>query len=294
MGFLKTQICTFPCGQSQAYAFGMFMIGAFARLAGVSAKLLRAYDELGLFVPAWADPNTGYRYYSPAQLPDIRRIVALRDMGMPLADIRRIQAEGDIRGALERRRAELKRERAEIDRRLAALDIRVEMAADGSDVPDVVVRQVRAEHIATLPLVLVPNRAADAAFYELESAVRDLKVRASRPPGALLSRGPDGAPRAEVYVPVTRQIAPTERIGSRELPAARVATLIHRGSYGTLANARRTLAEWARAAGLAPAGELRILYLQFGAEPELGVPKRFLVEHSADLVTELQLPLRAD
>jgi effector-binding domain-containing protein len=78
------------------------------------------------------------------------------------------------------------------------------------------------------------------------------------------------------------------------LPAARVATLIHRGSYGTLANARRTLAEWAAAAGMAPGGDLRILYLQFGAEPELGLPKRFLVDRSADLVTELQLPLRAD
>jgi DNA-binding transcriptional MerR regulator len=271
----------------------MFMIGAFARLAGVSAKLLRAYDELGLFVPAWVDPNTGYRYYSPAQLPEIRRIVALRDMGMPLAQIARIQADGDVRGALERRRSELERERSEIDRRLAALDIRVEMADAGSEGPDVVVRQVRAEQIATLALELVSNRAADAGFYELESAVRDLGVRAARPPGALLSRGPDGAPRAEVYVPLNRAIPPTDRIGCRELPAARVATVLHRGSYGTLANARRALAAWATASGETPAGDLRILYLQFGAEPELGLPKRFLVDRSADLVTELQLPLRA-
>lgn len=212
----------------------MFKIGAFAALAGVSAKLLRAYNELGLFLPAWVDPNTGYRYYSPAQLPDIRRIVALRDMGMPLAQIARIQAEGDLRGALDRRRSELERERAEIDRRLAALDIRVEMAGDATEGPDVVMRQVRAEQVATLALELVPNRAADAGFYELEIAVRDLGARAARPPGALLSRGPDGAARAEVYVPLTRQIAPTDRIGCRELPAARVATLIHRGSYGTL------------------------------------------------------------
>ena len=42
----------------------MFQIGAFARLAGVSAKQLRAYDEIGLFRPVWVDPSSAYRHYS--------------------------------------------------------------------------------------------------------------------------------------------------------------------------------------------------------------------------------------
>ena len=42
----------------------MFRIGDFSRIARVSARLLRFYDELGLFVPAHADEQTGYRYYA--------------------------------------------------------------------------------------------------------------------------------------------------------------------------------------------------------------------------------------
>src|SRR3954451_8014184 len=89
----------------------MFRIAEFARLAGVSSRMLRKWDALGLFRPAWIDQSTGYRAYSPAQLPELRRILALRDLGMPLGHIGTLLAGGgDLRVALERRRAELERE----------------------------------------------------------------------------------------------------------------------------------------------------------------------------------------
>jgi DNA-binding transcriptional MerR regulator len=273
----------------------MFTVGAFARLAGVSAKLLRAYDELGLFRPAWVDPQTGYRFYTPAQLPELRRILSLRDMGMPLVDIANVIKTGDLRESLEKRRSELERERAEVERRLASLEISVDMAEAGSNVPDVVVRHVKEQNVATLALDLVEGRSAEKGFYELETAVRDLKARAARPPGALIAPATDanGQPtlRVEVFVPISKPVAETDRIKTRVLPAARVATLLHRGSYGTLAGARKQLDEWARRSGLRTQRALRILYLQFGAEAELGIPKAFVVDRSADLVTEIQLPI---
>ena len=129
----------------------MFRIGEFARLGGVSAKMLRAYDALGLFRPVWVDPSSGYRFYSPAQLPELRRIVALRHMDVSLAEIAGLVAGGgDLRSVLERRRHELEREREEVERRLRALDITVESAAAGRPGPDVVLRRVAPELVATL------------------------------------------------------------------------------------------------------------------------------------------------
>src|SRR4051794_20178512 len=104
----------------------MFRIAEFARIAGVSPRMLRKWDALELFRPAWVDEATGYRAYSPAQLPELRRIVALRDLGMPLAEIGRLLAGGDDLGvALGRRRSDLERQRRDAERRLQALDIRV-------------------------------------------------------------------------------------------------------------------------------------------------------------------------
>lgn len=68
----------------------LLTIGAFARLARLSPKALRLYDDLNLLPPAHVDPDTGYRWYSPDQLPKARQVAQLRQLGMPLARIRKI------------------------------------------------------------------------------------------------------------------------------------------------------------------------------------------------------------
>ncbi|SHN46963.1 MerR family transcriptional regulator [Cryptosporangium aurantiacum] len=70
----------------------LITIGAFARAAGLTPKALRHYDECGLLTPAAVDPESGYRYYDPAQLETARLIAELRRVGVPLATIRTICA----------------------------------------------------------------------------------------------------------------------------------------------------------------------------------------------------------
>jgi DNA-binding transcriptional MerR regulator len=251
----------------------MFQIGQFARLAGISPKQLRAYDALGLFRPVWVEPTSLYRYYSPAQLPELRRILALRQLGMPIEEILRLIGGGDLRGALDRRREALERERRLAEERLAALDITV------GDT-DVVVRPVAVEPVA----VMTVEADAGTAFDTLEAHVRDTGRRAHRPPGAIPSQ-------QEIFVPVTGPIPETERITYRRLPAVRAASVIHRGGYGGVAAARSALLRWVEASGLAPAGPMRTLYLQFGADASLRLPPEWVVERSEDLVTELQQPV---
>ena len=252
----------------------MLSIGSFARLGGISAKQLRAYDILGLFRPAWVDPSTGYRFYSPAQLPELRRILALRQLGMPLEEIGGLVRGGELRAALDRRRADLERERRLIEERLAALAISV---ADEAG-PDVVLRPVAVEPVAVMSL------RGGGGFLELESHVRDTGRRAHRPPGAIPAE-------REIFVPVTGPIPGTDRIGYRRLRACRVASVIHRGPYAGLAAARAALLRWTAAAGLVASGPMRTLYLQFGAEPELRLPAGWVVERDDELVTELQQPV---
>lgn len=254
----------------------MFRIGAFSRLGGVSAKQLRAYDALGLFRPVWVDPSSGYRFYSPAQLPELRRIVALRQLGMPLDGIAQLARGGDLRAALARRRAELERERERVDERLAALEISV---ADEAGT-DVVVRPIGVEPVAVAPVRPPMNE----AFDRLETYVRDLGRRAHRPPGAIPAE-------RLIFVPVTGPVPATGEVEYRRLPAARVASVIHRGPYAGIAAARGLLQRWVAAAGLVAAGPMRTLYLQFGADPGLRLPPGWTVDRDEQFVTELQLPV---
>jgi DNA-binding transcriptional MerR regulator len=67
-------------------------IGEFARRSRLSAKALRLYDELGLLPPARVDEDSGYRFYEPSQLKQARLIAMLRQLQMPLAQIKAIVA----------------------------------------------------------------------------------------------------------------------------------------------------------------------------------------------------------
>ncbi len=69
---------------------GLLTIGAFARAARLTPKALRLYDELGVLPPAAVDPESGYRLYDRQQLPHARLIGQLRQIGMPLAEIRTV------------------------------------------------------------------------------------------------------------------------------------------------------------------------------------------------------------
>ncbi len=65
-------------------------IGEFARRSRLSAKALRLYDGLGLLPPARVDEDSGYRFYEPGQLKQARLIAALRQLRVPLAEIKAI------------------------------------------------------------------------------------------------------------------------------------------------------------------------------------------------------------
>ena len=89
----------------------MFTIGEFARHGRVSVRMLRHYDATGLLRPARVEEASGYRFYAAGQLARLNRIIALKDLGFSLDQVRemldeQVSAE-QLRGMLRLRQAEL-------------------------------------------------------------------------------------------------------------------------------------------------------------------------------------------
>jgi DNA-binding transcriptional MerR regulator len=109
----------------------MFKIGDFSKLARVPVKTLRYYDEEGLLAPARVDRFTEHRYYTAEQLVRLNRILALKDLGLSLAQIKLVLQNAvsveQLRGMLALRRAEiadqLEATRAQMDRVEARLKL---------------------------------------------------------------------------------------------------------------------------------------------------------------------------
>lgn len=112
------------------------LIGEVARRSGVSARMLRHYDSLGLVRPTGRTVG-GYREYAPADIRRIFQVEGLRSLGLSLSQIGRALDDpgftfAALVGDLVRRSEErLSRERELLDR-LRAVD-----AAEPADWQDV-------------------------------------------------------------------------------------------------------------------------------------------------------------
>jgi len=62
-------------------------IGAASQASGVSQRMIRHYEKIGL-VPAPARRESGYRDYGEADVHRLRFIANARDLGFPIEEIR--------------------------------------------------------------------------------------------------------------------------------------------------------------------------------------------------------------
>ena len=103
-------------------------IGAFAHLCDTKLSVLRHYDKEGILMPAYVDPMTGYRHYTPEQADVFRRITALKRAGFSLAEIRRVHSLMDSDDAVLQ--AELDHSREMVERYMRLI-VGIFLDADG-------------------------------------------------------------------------------------------------------------------------------------------------------------------
>lgn len=84
----------------------MYKIGEFSKLCQISVKTLRYYSDIGLLCPKEVDPFTGYRMYSGSQLQEAIQILALKELGFSLDEIREYKENSIV--MLEHKEDEIK------------------------------------------------------------------------------------------------------------------------------------------------------------------------------------------
>jgi DNA-binding transcriptional MerR regulator len=146
----------------------MFTIGEFSRIARVSPRQLRHYEALGFFAPEQIDPETGYRFYSALQLPRLNRILALKELGLTLAQIQHLLEEEisaeELHGMLTLRKAQIEQTIQGEFARIQTIEARLRQI-ERHDTPtdDVVLKAIPAQTVLSLRQV-VPSLEAGFAL----------------------------------------------------------------------------------------------------------------------------------
>ena len=66
----------------------LLKIGEVADFFQISVKAVRIYEKKGIITPAYIDPESGYRYYTPDQLHQLAALLELKALGFSLDEIK--------------------------------------------------------------------------------------------------------------------------------------------------------------------------------------------------------------
>jgi DNA-binding transcriptional MerR regulator len=270
----------------------MLSIGDFARLGHVSPRMLRHYDELGLLRPVHVDPTTGYRSYRVAQLARLHRLLALRDLGLSLDQIRDVLDDepplDELRGMLRIRRAQIEQGLADDRARLRRVEAHLRAIEGSSPMAnhDIVLKTTTPLRIAEA-VGVAPGFGHEnlfPVFGQLLPEVFGHIDAAGAKPGMSVGwyEQPDDEGSVVVHAGFDigdQSVESSEHVRVVDLPLVEVASVVHAGTMATVEDTYVALVTWIEDSGYRLAGRSRELYLEW---------------HDPDdvrNVTELQMPI---
>jgi DNA-binding transcriptional MerR regulator len=212
----------------------LLSIGDFSRMTFLTVKALRHYQQVGLLEPARTDPSSGYRYYRPEQVSEARLIRRLRDLDLPVDDVRTVLNAPDetTRNAvmvehLDRMSRQLEQVQDTVEslrRMLSGEDeeLRVSYRDEPAQLVVAVRGEVDGESVVSWWL---------EAFTELHRFVRTAGLTRTGPDGAEFPTDffTDGAAELVAFVPVERVPSLAGRVEAATRPAVRYAVTLHDG-----------------------------------------------------------------
>lgn len=247
----------------------MLKIGDFSKLTRISIRMLRHYAELGLLLPKYIDPDSGYRYYEAEQLPTACRITALKDMGFSLGEIREMLPIFQDPAAMDRhyqsRYAALAAQAAETAYRMQLLETAIEGLRKGNTMQyDVTVKTIPERTAACLRMT-IPRYEEEGMLWEiLMKETAALNLIPDDP--CLCSVTFHDSEWKETNVDLEAQktvkgVYPnTEHVTFRVLPPVTVASATFQGSYTQIGEVYAAVYSWIESNGYCPNGPMTNIY----------------------------------
>lgn len=276
-----------PCYEEKVPAH-LYKIGMFANMNRVTIKTLRYYDEQGLLRPVYVDEENGYRYYEASQMAELHRIIALKNMGFSIDDIRNILQGAEEKDLLLRKKQEILKEIAALTTKLAEVDGYLTKEDMGLSAP-ILIKRIPEVIVCTMKRRI---ESYDALFWlmpEMGEEMERLGCICAEPEYCFTHYLEPGYKEEDVLVEVceavTQKKPDSDKVTFKVLPEIRAAACIfHRGSYDTLHQSYVALLNYIEENGYEIDGTIRESYID-------GVWNK---ETEKEWLTEIQIPVKKE
>ena len=247
-------------------------IGDFSRMTYLTVKALRHYHDIGVLEPVEIDASSGYRYYAPSQVAVAQTVRRLRDLGMPLEEIRVIVKEPDSAArdrVLVEHLQRMEQQLRETQQTVASLRA---LLQDRSTPPPATPRHIDATTAIAIELVV---RSEDVVAEWIDGFTAMHRFIAT---GGATRAGDDGAIFAPeffedglggvtLFIPAS-SVVPSVPLPARaaiaEIPAMDAAVLTHEGPFGDLDLTYGAVGTWVAERAMSGDGPIREYYLPTG------------------------------
>lgn len=264
----------------------VYRIGMFSKMNQVTIKTLRHYDEIGLLKPAYVEQWTGYRYYTTEQLPILHKILALRDMGFTLEEIKQILGGASQQSLLMKKKAELMTKIAEDTMKLAQVECYLSGHIKETENP-VIVKELPEVIVASMRVVIENYDSLFSVVPSMGAEMERLGCVCALP-AYCFNIYHDGEYKEEnidieVCEAVTEKKPDSEMVKFQVLPKVpNAACILHKGPYSELGRTYRALLAWIAQ------NEYEIV--DFARESYIdGIWNK---DSDRDWLTEIQIPVR--
>jgi len=270
----------------------MFKIGEFSKLVRVSARMLRHYDKCRIFCPAAIDRFTGYRLYSAEQIPLLKRIIILRDMGFGIEEIEEILPHYEdlsfMQKALEQKSKHINtviiKEQKKLDE-IAAMSDKIRKMEEKRMIYNVEMKALPAVKVLSLREIVSAPENEPEQWEKMWGFVKSEGVDCNATGYSIYhdEEYKESDIDIEIAVPVSVMGESQSGFSYRTLDAIPLAATIQfSGSYENYSAAMEKLAMWVQQNGYVFSGLIRGLGIVM---PGAGIDIK-------DYLTELQVPVR--
>lgn len=272
----------------------MFKIGDFSKLCRIPVSALRYYADIGLLEPIHIHPDSGYRFYSLDQLPHLNRILALKDLGLSLEQIKILLSDdlplSEMRGMLKLKASEMQQLIVEQQAQLMRVQARLqqlEQEETGLPSLEVILKAVPEQIILSVRTIVPDGDTVGTLFMEVGGIIMSQGLKIASPPMTIFHDGEfkETDLDVELAFPVTdTSITDIPLSNQRELSVRtleampQIASIIHTGSYERFPETYEVIGRWIERNSYRICGVSREIYLRPPSDTE-------------EAITEIQFPI---